>query len=63
MINVVLKIQENKTFLKSISHRLFMEEFFIDHDEQNIIPRIEDLEITVLTRDDMAYLGNHEERS
>jgi len=72
MINFVLKIQENKTFLRAyhivsslvqVIPYYIMEEVFIDHDEHNIIPRIEDLEITVLTRDDMTYLGNHEERS
>jgi hypothetical protein len=72
MINFVLKIQENKTFLRAyhivsslvqVIPYYIMEEVFIDHDELNIIPRIGDLEITVLTRDDMAYLGNHEEGS
>ncbi len=72
MINFVLKIQENKTLFKAyhivsslvqVIPYYIMEEVFIDDDELNIIPRIEDIEITVLTRDDMAYLGNHEERS
>jgi len=72
MINFVLKIQENKTLFRAYSiisslvqviPYYIMEEVFIDHDELNIIPRIEDVEITLLTRDDMAYLGNHKEGS
>jgi hypothetical protein len=48
MINFVLKIQENKTLLKAYHMYLiiqvipyYMKEVFIDHDELNIIPRIE----------------------
>jgi hypothetical protein len=40
-----------------------MEEVFTGYDELNTIPQIKDLEIAVLTRDDMACLGNYEERS
>ena len=72
MINFVLKIQENKTLLKAyhivsslvqVIPYYIMKEVFVDHDELSIIPRVEDLEISVLTRDDMAYLGNHKEGS
>jgi len=72
MINFVLKIQENKTLLSAyralsslvqVIPYYIMEEVFIDQDELNITPAIEDFVITVLTRNDMAYLGNHEERS
>ena len=72
MINFVLKIQENKTLFRAyhavsslvqVIPYYIMEEVFIDQDELKIIPGIEDFEITVLTRDDMAYLGNHAERS
>jgi hypothetical protein len=72
MINLVLKIKENKTLFRAY-HTLsslvqvipyyIMEEVFINQDELNIIPGIEDFEITGLTDDDMAYLGNHEEGS
>ncbi len=72
MINFVLKIQENKTLLRAyravsslvqVIPYYIMEEVFIDQDGQSIIPGIEDFVITVLTHDDMAYLGNHEESS
>ena len=72
MINFVLKIQENKTLFRAyhavsslvqVIPYYIMEEFFNDQDELNIIPGIEDFVIAVLTHDDMAYLGNHEESS
>ncbi len=72
MINFVLKIQENKTLfsayravssLVQVIPYYIMEEVFIEQDELNIIPGIGDFEITVLTHEDMAYLGNHEESS
>lgn len=72
MINFVLKIQDNKTLFKAYSMvsslvqvipYYIMEEVFIDNDRLNNIPKIDDLEIALLTRDDMAYLGNHKEGS
>ena len=72
MINFVLKIQENKTLLRAyravsslvqVIPYYIMEEVFIDQDKLNITLEIEDFEITVLTHDDMTYLGNHEESS
>ena len=73
MINLVLKIQEHPTLLKlyrlvsssiQVIPYYIMEEFSFN--EQNI-PNVplekEDYKIDVLTRNDMEFLGKHEERS
>ena len=70
MINFVLKIQENQTLrriYRTVSSLIqlipyyIMEEFYIDQQKLNVPLEKEDLEIGILTRDDMELLGNHEE--
>jgi hypothetical protein len=70
MINIVLKIQENKTLLRiyrTVSSLIqlipyyIMEEFYDDQKKLNVPLGKEDTEIGILTRDDMELLGNHEE--
>lgn len=70
MINFVLKIQENETlrriyhitasFIQLIPYYI-MEEFYIDQNNLNVSLEKKDVEITILTYDDMELLGNHEE--
>lgn len=71
MINFVLKIQENPTLARiyralSSLIQLFpyyiMEEFYVNQ-KINVPLGKEDSEIVILTRDDMDYLGNHEENN
>jgi hypothetical protein len=70
MINFVLKIQENQILIR-IYHTVssliqlipyyIMEEYYIDYANLNVPLEKEDSEICLLTLDDMALLGNHEE--
>ena len=70
MINFVLKIQENQTLrriYRTVSSLIqlipyyIMEEFYIDQTNLNVPLEKDDSEICLLTLDDMALLGNHEE--
>ena len=70
MINFVLKIQENQILMRiyrTVSSLIqlipyyIMEEYYIDHANLNVPLEKEDSEIGLLTLDDMALLGNHEE--
>jgi len=70
MINFVLKIQENPTLLRiyrTLSSLIqlipyyVMEEVCLDQKKVNVTPGIEDPEFSILTRDDMKSLGDHEE--
>ncbi len=70
MINFVLLIQENKTLRKiySIVSSLIqvipyyiMEEFYADQKKPDVSFEKEDLEISILTHNDMELLGKHEE--
>ncbi|MGO9136263.1 MAG: GNAT family N-acetyltransferase [Syntrophales bacterium] len=69
MINVVLKIQENLTLLRiyrvlssviQLIPYYITEEFYIEQQKLNVSLE-EDSKISILTRDDMELLGNHEE--
>jgi hypothetical protein len=72
MINFVLKIQENRTlfriystvssFIQLIPYYIH-EELYDDGKKPYVPLRKEDLEISILTRDDMEFLGNHEENN
>jgi hypothetical protein len=70
VINFVLKIQENKVLIgiyRAVSSVVqlipyyIMEEFYVDQGKINLLLEKEDSEIALLTRDDMVFLGNHEE--
>jgi hypothetical protein len=70
MINFVLKIQDNETlrriyhitasFIQLIPYYI-MEEFYIEQNDLNVSLEKENVEIAILTRDDMELLGNREE--
>ncbi|PKN65644.1 MAG: hypothetical protein CVU54_18590 [Deltaproteobacteria bacterium HGW-Deltaproteobacteria-12] len=70
MINFVLIIQENKALMR-IYHAIssliqvipyyIIEEFYIDQKKVNVLLEKENSGISILTRDDMEFLGNHEE--
>ena len=70
MINLVLKIQENQCLLKvyraissfaQLIPYYVMEEVCNEQQDGGIVPKIANLEIALLSRDDMAALERHEE--
>lgn len=70
MKNIVLTIQENQTLLwiyRAISSWIelipyyIMEEFYVEQKKMISPLPGEDIKISILTHDDMEFLGNHEE--
>jgi ribosomal protein S18 acetylase RimI-like enzyme len=69
-MNFVLKIQENKALLRcyrilssvvQVVPYYVIEEGFFDQKHTAVAPRILDPEISLLTRDDMEFIGRHKE--